>query len=77
MNPDDLICIASDFAERARLAVQLSQPTYSLNNAGKILIDKAPDNVSSPDLADAVTMCFAPRRAAMVISAQLLQATSR
>jgi phage terminase large subunit len=77
VNPDDLISIASGFPERARLAIQLSQPTYSLNNAGKVVVDKSPENVGSPDLADAVNMCFAPRRAMLQVSQELLKATAR
>ncbi len=64
---DNLISIASGFPERARLCVELSQPVYLLNNAGKLLIDKQPDGVASPNLADGVMMVFAPRNAAMVI----------
>ena len=41
---------------------ELSQPTYSINSAGKIIIDKTPDGTKSPNLADAVMMRFAPMK---------------
>ena len=74
--PDEIISIASDFPDRAKLVIELSQPVYKLNGAGKILIDKQPDGVASPNLADAVMMAFAPRRPPMVISDELLEAAS-
>jgi hypothetical protein len=73
-SPDDIISIAPDFPERARLCMELSQPQYLINNAGKILIDKTPEGVASPNLGDAVMMAFAPRRPAMFISEAALDA---
>jgi phage terminase large subunit len=69
-----VISIASGFPEISRLLLELSQPVYSINTAGKILIDKAPEGMASPNLADAVMMCFAPRKAVMRITAAALQA---
>jgi phage terminase large subunit len=77
VNPDDLISIASNFPERARLCVELSTPRYTINNAGKVLVDKQPDAVASPNLGDSAMMCFAPRRGMMQISDELLKATAR
>jgi phage terminase large subunit len=59
-NPDDIISIAPDLPELATLVVELSQPTYSLNNVGRILVDKVPDGTMSPNAADAVMICFNP-----------------
>lgn len=67
-DPDNIICIAKDFAERARCVVELSQPTYTTNTAGKIVVDKDPENTASPNIADAVMMLFAPRKTGMVIA---------
>lgn len=55
---DDLISISSKVDNLNQLIVELSYPVYLLNNAGKILIDKTPDGVKSPNCADAVMMCF-------------------
>lgn len=58
---DDLISIPSQLPERGKLIAELSQPTYSINNAGKILVDKAPDGQRSPNYADAVMILMAPQ----------------
>lgn len=71
-DPDALISISSGFAERAALIMELSQPVYLINGAGKILIDKVPDGVASPNLADAVMIAYAPRRMALEISDTVL-----
>ncbi len=57
---DDLISIDPDCGELTALVLELSQPTYSLTNAGKILVDKTPDGARSPNLADAVMIAFSP-----------------
>lgn len=59
-DPDALISISSKIPQLAKLCQELSQPTYSENGAGKLLIDKAPEGAKSPNLADAVMICFAP-----------------
>lgn len=61
-DPDDLICLNGDMANLSKLCGELSQPTYTPNTAGKIVIDKAPEGTKSPNLADAVMIAFAPRR---------------
>lgn len=73
-DPDAIISISSTFAERARLLMELSQPVYLINGAGKILIDKTPEGVASPNLADAVMMVYAPRNGALRIPDSLLAA---
>lgn len=63
-SPDDLVSLSRAELRPdllAKLTGELSRPTYSLNNAGKILIDKAPDGARSPNLADAVMIAFAPQ----------------
>jgi len=57
---EDLIVIPSDLPSRESLIVQLSQATYDPNGKGKIVIDKAPDGASSPNLADATVMSYFP-----------------
>jgi phage terminase large subunit len=70
-NPDDLISIDSELPELGSLLMQLSQPTYELNNVGKVVIDKNPEGTSSPDLADAVMICYQPGSRALEIWAKL------
>ena len=57
-DPNEIICIPSDLPERAELVMELSQPTYTKNGAGKILVDKAPDGTKSPNRADGVMIVF-------------------
>lgn len=59
-DPDDIISIAPDCADLSRVIVELSQPVYSINKAGKIEVDKVPDGIASPNHGDAVMMAYAP-----------------
>jgi hypothetical protein len=59
--PDDIIAINPKLPELNALTMELSQPTYSINSVGKIVIDKAPDGARSPNLADATMIAFEPR----------------
>lgn len=72
-DPDEIISIPKDLPLREKLVVELSQPTYSINGTGKVLIDKAPDGTRSPNHADAVMIAFAPRARPMVIDPNLLR----
>lgn len=56
--PDDIISLSPGLALLTKLTGELSQPTYSLNNAGKIVVDKAPDGAKSPNLADGVMIAY-------------------
>lgn len=68
---DDLISLDPDLPELLQLMAELSQPTYSVNGVGKIVIDKQPDNTPSPNLADVVMMLFAPGRRDLDVWAKL------
>lgn len=57
---DELINLNPHMPMLKELCVELSQPTYALNGAGKILINKKPDGTKSPNKADAVMILFAP-----------------
>lgn len=54
-DPDEIISISPAIPPQtlSKLIAELSQPTFSLNNTGKIVIDKAPEGTRSPNLADA------------------------
>lgn len=56
---DNIISISSTLPELGKLQIELSQPTYSINTAGKIIIDKAPDGMRSPNHADAAMIVYA------------------
>lgn len=59
-NPDEIISISGSLAKKNKLIVELSQPTYSVNGVGKIVVDKKPDGTKSPNLADSVMIAYAP-----------------
>lgn len=61
-DPEYIISIPSHLAEHKRLLTELSQPTYSQSDNGKIIIDKAPSGTRSPNLADSVMIAYAPIR---------------
>ena len=62
VNPDDIISLSGSLPELNRLILELSQPTYSQNGVGKLLVDKVPDGGRSPNLADAVCIAFSPKK---------------
>lgn len=57
---EELISIPSDLPFLNELIEELSQPTYILTSNLKIKVDKQPDGTPSPNLADAVVMCYNP-----------------
>lgn len=61
-DPAQIISISSKLPLLAKLMTEMAQPTYTLSLSGKILINKAPDNTKSPNLADAVMMVYAPMK---------------
>lgn len=73
IDPDSLVCLAPDLHLLNKLRIELSQPTWSLNGAGKIVIDKVPDGARSPNLADALMIRLARSPRGMVISGSIRQ----
>ncbi|HBE9078585.1 TerL protein [Serratia fonticola] len=59
-NPDEIISISGTMERKDKLIIELSQPTYSINGVGKIIVDKQPDGTKSPNLADSVMINYAP-----------------
>lgn len=72
-DPASIISIDSRVPNRARLLMELSQPTFDQSKSGKMMIDKTPEDVASPNDADAVMMRFAYRREAISINPLLLE----
>lgn len=56
----DCISIPRDLDGLDKLCREMSQPTYSINEVGKMKINKSPDGMPSPNLADAAVILFAP-----------------
>lgn len=71
-NVDDIISISEECPLKMELAAQLSQPTYSVNGAGKLLVDKKPEGARSPNLADALMIRFARAAAPLVVTGDVL-----
>jgi phage terminase large subunit len=76
-HPDDVLSISSKCPLYMDLVSELSQPTYKTNEVGKIIINKKPDGMPSPNLADAVMMRFAPNEERRVIVTPDLLARAR
>jgi hypothetical protein len=57
---DEIISLPRDVPNVMRLVSELGQPTFRVNPVGKVVIDKAPDGVKSPNLADALVIRLAP-----------------
>lgn len=72
--PDEIISISSTLEHRSALVAELSQPTYTINGVGKVVVDKAPEGTKSPNLGDSVMIVYSPaNRAPMRISEDLLR----
>jgi len=59
-DPDAILSLSSSMPDLQKLALELSQPTYSANAAGKLLVDKQPNGARSPNRADSVVILRAP-----------------
>lgn len=58
-DPDEIISLSSKMKDLRKVMMELSQPTYGENSAGKLLINKLPDNSKSPNEGDAVMIASA------------------
>jgi phage terminase large subunit len=72
LDEDGMISINPAIPEIQRLIAEFSQPCIKETPSGKWQLEKTPKGAKSPNLYDAVAMCFAPRKTAMVISDVLL-----
>lgn len=77
--PDDTISINSKCPLYMKLVTELSQPTFTDNGIGKIVINKKPYGMPSPNLFDAVMIKFAqieaaPMRITQDVISQIMRA---
>jgi hypothetical protein len=70
---EEIFSISSKCPLYLKLVSELSQPTWAVNANGKVVINKKPDGMPSPNLADAVMMRYAPGNHRVLISTDLLQ----
>jgi hypothetical protein len=59
-NADDIISLSSQNPNLMKLVAELSQVTHHTNEVGKIIIQKKPNGMKSPNMADAVVIRYAP-----------------
>lgn len=69
---EDLISLDSGLPNLFKLIKELSQATVSMNARLKMAIDKKPDGAKSPNLADALVMCYFPAKSSMRIDPEAL-----
>jgi phage terminase large subunit len=70
---DAIISIDPNLAELEPLRSELSQITYSINQTGKILIDKQPPGALSPNRADSLMIAFNPQSRSLEVWAKLAE----
>jgi hypothetical protein len=59
---DELISICSTIEKLDEIVTELSQAQQTYSKKGKKMLVKAPDGAKSPNLADAIKMCYCPIR---------------
>lgn len=79
LDPDEMISFDSEALKAAtptaprgvlgKMLMELGQPTYKKNETGKIVVNKTPDGMRSPNLADAIMILYGrASRPPMVVS---------
>ena len=67
-DPSEMICIPSDLENAHQLIMEISQPVKKTSErTGKTIVDKKPDGAMSPNLWDALNMCFNPTRETSIL----------
>jgi len=62
-DPNDLISIRSDIPLLRQIEKELCQATMTMSpKTNKLVVDKSPDGTRSPNVADAIVMCYFPWR---------------
>jgi phage terminase large subunit len=72
-DPEGIISISPDIAIRDKLISELAQPTRKWSKNGKLMIDKTPDGVASPNNADSIMQNFGYSRPPLDFSDDLLE----
>jgi hypothetical protein len=71
-NPDEVIIINPKIVAIGLLETELAQPTRTWSKNGKLMIDKTPDGMASPNMADAVMMAFGYSRPALNFGPEIM-----
>lgn len=70
---ENVISISPAIEIRDKLISELAQPTRKWSKNGKLMIDKTPDGVASPNNADSIMQNFGYSRADLVFSQEILE----
>jgi phage terminase large subunit len=70
----EIISLNPKLKELTALCSELSQPVRCWSKAGKLMIDKTPDDVRSPNLSDCVMQAYSYQRSMISINPEALQA---
>lgn len=71
--PDDIISLSSKMPLIHKLVAELSQATVTYSKNGKVMIDKTPDGMKSPNLADSLVILKSRLKSPMKISSNALE----
>jgi hypothetical protein len=69
---EELLSISSKCGNHQKLIAEMAQATFSLNGEGKVIVDKTPDDMKSPNMADVVVIRYAPMKGAMRVSREAI-----
>jgi hypothetical protein len=69
-NPDEILSINPKCALALKLVAEMSQPTYAQSGTGKMLINKKPDGMKSPNWGDGAMIKYAPIAAPPLVITQ-------
>lgn len=59
-SPDELISLSSTLPKLHQIRKELTQPTYGYSGRMKLLVEKRPEGMRSPNIGDAIMMCYWP-----------------
>lgn len=72
-DPSEIVSINPALPELTKTCSELSQPVWTWSKSGKMMIDKTPDDVASPNNGDTVMMLYPYARPGMLISDAILE----
>lgn len=76
-DPEWTISLNPSMKLLTKVCSELSQPTRTWSQLGKLMIDKTPDGVASPNLADSIMMAFSYQQPLMSFGWDLLESLQR
>ena len=62
VDPEEIISLSSRLPDLQKIRMELHQPQYRPSTTGKMMIDKKPDGMVSPNFADSIMILYAPQQ---------------